>query len=455
MSIKHKIAGLATLWLVGILIAVNVTIYFAFIHITTDNERDSLSNRANSLMKKVQFTEALQGKQMDLLQSFVLENSMIRLLDQNGSIQQQFQSDDALTAIESKRVQAVETELYQLSKVKVLVARTPAIVSGQVVGTLELAEKLDSLNENIGILISILMLTSLGAIGMSVIGGLWLAKWILRPISSMVKTMEDIEKSLVFHKIPIQDGGNDELYAMASTFNRMMDRIQVSFFRQQQFVYDASHELKTPLTIIEGYARMLQRWGLQDEVKGREAVANIYSEAVRMKQLTQQLLDLATLEQEQQLEREEMELVGFCKNTVALLQNSYPREISVQTTKDRISCRADPSKMKQLLLILLDNAIKYSKEEIKIILSEVQPDDGEPVGVEIRVIDYGIGIQMEELPRVFERFYRIDSSRFRKTGGTGLGLSIAGEIVKLHNGTIDIQSDKHSGTEVIVFLPFR
>jgi signal transduction histidine kinase len=111
--------------------------------------------------------------------------------------------------------------------------------------------------------------------------------------------------------------------------------------------------------------------------------------------------------------------------------------------------------MKQLLLILLDNAIKYSKKEIKIILTEVKPDDGEPVGVEIRVVDNGIGIQMEELPRVFERFYRIDSSRFRKTGGTGLGLSIANEIVKLHNGTIDIQSVKNAGTEVIVFLPIR
>ncbi|TXK74022.1 HAMP domain-containing histidine kinase [Paenibacillus sp. N3.4] len=453
MSIKHKIAGLATLWLVGILIVVNLSIYFAFIHITTDNERDNLINRAASLLKKVQFSEVVQGKNMDVFQSFLLENNMIRLLDGTGHTLQELHGDDRLTAIETKSVQSDESELYQLRGVKVLVARVPVHVGDQLVGTLEIAEKLDSLAENIAILISILMLTSLGAIGMSVIGGLWLSKWILRPITSMVKTMEDIEKSLVIHKIPMQNSGKDELYSMVSTFNRMMDRLQVSFYRQQQFVYDASHELKTPLTIIVGYARMLQRWGLQDAEKGREAVANIYTEAERMKHLTQQLLDLASLEQEQQLKFEQIDFVSFSKNTAALLHDSYQREVIVQNTVDTILCRADAAKMKQLLVILLDNAIKYSNDEITILLTEEKSMNGELDGIEIRIRDRGIGIPLEELPRVFERFYRVDSSRFRKTGGTGLGLSIASEIVKLHNGTIDIQSAKHVGTEVIVFLP--
>ncbi|TVY07043.1 sensor histidine kinase [Paenibacillus cremeus] len=453
MSIKYKIAWLTTLWLTGILLVVNVTIYIAFLEITTDNERDYLTTRAETLLQKVPFANAVEGKDIDIVQSFLPDYGLIRWIDPMGQIVRQVQTDDQVTQIKSKFVQSAQTELYQLEGQKVLAARIPTFVEGQTVGTLEILEKMDSLTENISILISILTLTTFGAVGMSILGGFWMSKWILRPISGMAKTMEHIEKSLVFRKIPIREGGHDELHALASTFNRMMDRIQESFVRQQQFVSDASHEMKTPLTIIEGYARMLQRWGLQDETKGREAIVNIYTEAVRMKGLTQQLLDLASMKQEEKLMLEQVELVSLCKNTAELMQVAYHRPVVVQTSATPIFLRADTSRIKQLLMILLDNALKYSKEEVFIQLARIESTDCKDSGVELRVKDRGVGIPSEELARVFERFYRVDPSRHRKTGGAGLGLSIAKEIVALHGGSIRIESEQQAGSEVIVQLP--
>jgi two-component system sensor histidine kinase ArlS len=451
MSIKYKIALLTTLWLVGILLAVNITVYFAFLRITTDYEQELLTKRAHTLLEKAHPTELIQGKSNDLLQSYLPDNGMIRLLDAKGQPVQTLQNEVSIGRLQPETVTSDDSELYRESTGDILMVRIPIVAGTQFLGTIELAEKLDVIRENINTLISILTLCSLGAVGMSLLGGLYLSKWILRPISGMVRIMEDIEQSLVFRKIPLKDGGKDELYAMASTFNRMMNRLEESFYRQQQFVSDASHELKTPLTVIEGYANMLRRWGLKDEIKGREAVESIYSEAVRMKQMTQQLLDLAAVENETQLTMDKLELISLSKEAAELLRKLYRREIKVSSTSQVMFVQGDTVKLNQLLLILLDNALKYSKASIELFLSEKETGQK---GIEIRVKDHGIGIAKEELPRVFERFYRVDPSRHRKTGGTGLGLSIARNIVHMHGGTIEIKSEEHVGTEVIVFIPF-
>lgn len=236
---------------------------------------------------------------------------------------------------------------------------------------------------------------------------------------------------------------------MTATFNRMMERLEESFQSQQQFVSDASHELNTTLMIIEGYANMLRRWGTRDEDIHKESIESIYEETQRMRTMTQQLLTLASSQQKDPEPHERIEMIGCCQQVVAHLKPVHDRQISILTEEKEIWLDANLTKMKQLLVILLDNALKYSSDEIEIGLSTDEKD------VYIRVKDYGIGIPEGQIKRVFERFYRVDSSRHRKTGGTGLGLPIAKAITDAHQGTIRMESVEGEGTVVIVTLPQR
>ncbi|RUT31592.1 HAMP domain-containing histidine kinase [Paenibacillus zeisoli] len=455
MTIKKKVVFLTTLWLIGILVAFNITVFYAFLKITTQNEKDLLMERVEGIFEKAGPEDILGGRRAELLTSFLPDDGMIRVLDNQEKEIQMLQNDDDIVPMEREAVKKPESELYYQRKGTVLVVRVPILLNGSVAGTIEMGESLKSIKNNISILISILVLASLGAIGLSLIGGIYLSKWISRPISGMVTTMEEIEQSLEFRKIPLRPGATDELSMMGSTFNRMIDRLEENFARQQQFVSDASHELKTPLTSIEGYANMLRRWGLRDEERGREAVEHIYSEAVRMKEMTQQLLDLASTEDRARYRPETVELVELSRKTAQLLDKVYSRQIEVRTSAEELYLNADPSRISQLLLILLDNALKYSKDPVELSVS-VQDDPGvDQQGIEIRVKDSGIGIPQQELNRVFERFYRVDSSRHRKTGGTGLGLAIAKNLVELHRGSIRIESEENVGTEMIVFIPIH
>ena len=270
---------------------------------------------------------------------------------------------------------------------------------------------------------------------------------IMRPISNMIKTMEEIEKSGVPKKINIQNETRDELQTMASTFNRMIERLQESMARQSQFVSDASHELKTPLTVIKSYANLLRRHGLENKEMADEAIHAIHSEATRIQKMTETFLDLANLEQENVLEMNKVDLVSLSESILKQLKDVYKREITLRFEENPITIYADELKIKQVIIILLDNAIKYSNEQIEVFINR------DSQHAKIRIKDYGIGIPKKEIENIFERFYRVDKARSRETGGSGLGLHIAKSIIKLHKGEIKINSKEGSGTTVELFLP--
>ena len=306
---------------------------------------------------------------------------------------------------------------------------------------------LEFLQGNRNVILSVFIICTVWALLFSTFGGIFVARMILKPISSMIETMEAVEGSLTLKKMPLPRQNQDELYKLTAAFNRMVERIEESLIRQRKFVSDASHELKTTLTIIESYASMLRRWGMEDVQVQKEAIETIYQEAIRVKKMTLQLLDLAATENKDELSVETFDLVSFCERIARLVKKLDNRHIEVITVEEELIITADPMKMKQLFLILLDNAMKYSKE-----LIEIRLEDGSEA-VSIRLRDYGIGIPDADISHVFERFYRVDLARHRKTGGTGLGLSIAKSIVQQHHGIISIASEEGKGTEVIIRLP--
>jgi len=241
----------------------------------------------------------------------------------------------------------------------------------------------------------------------------------------------------------------DELKNVAVAINEMLDRINESYAAQARFVSDASHELRTPIAVIQGYANLLDRWGTEDENTLLESVAAIKDEAENMKDLVEQLLFLARGDSNRINIIFEMielsELVEEVVNEFRLIDDKH--EFKVDCNK--VTVEADRGLLKQVLRILVDNAIKYTDSDGDILLSAVSEDDF----AKLSVSDSGIGINPEILPNVFDRFVRADESRTRATGGAGLGLSIAQWIAARHSGHIEVLSREGIGTRITLVLP--
>jgi two-component system sensor histidine kinase ArlS len=333
------------------------------------------------------------------------------------------------------------------------------------IGMLEIGRNLLKYNDYKQPLIIILTFTSLSILIVSIIGGSYFyTKHLFKPLQHLAGTMEGIHRDGNFQRLPsVVDARSNELDQLVRIFNEMIARLEAHFVLQKQFVMDASHELRTPLTIIESYSNLLRRWGGDDPKLREEAVETIHSEAIRLKGLTTTLLELIVLNPVEDRESwgdynltellaslaQSIQLAFERNMTCTWLPSSEGQSITASTglTGEDIYLYGSTEKIRQLFIILLDNAIKYSDAAIAI---EVQAQTDT---VAVRIIDHGIGIPEEELESIFERFYRVDKARNRKTGGIGLGLAIAQSIVKTHHGTIEIASILHTGTTVTVHLP--
>lgn len=240
-----------------------------------------------------------------------------------------------------------------------------------------------------------------------------------------------------------------ELQGLAAAINSMLDRINDSYRSQIRFVSDASHELRTPISVIEGYANLLDRWGKHDEKTLDESIHAIKDEAANMKSLVEQLLFLARGDNNtMHLEREDFDLGGLVKESLRetqMIDSGHDFTSNVES----VSIYADKGLIKQALRILLDNAIKYTDAGGMITLSVSEKDHF----VFLTVQDEGIGISPESVSHVFDRFYRADQSRAKSTGGTGLGLSIARWIAERHGGHMEVLSRQGLGTRISLVIP--
>ena len=231
----------------------------------------------------------------------------------------------------------------------------------------------------------------------------------------------------------------------------MLDRIERSYNSQKQFVSDASHELRTPISVIRGYTDMLKRWGKDDPEVLEEGIEAISQETEGMKDLVESLLFLARHDKKTLM----MEISVF--DSSELLWEVQKEETMVHTgfsfeirDMDKVNIKADRNMMKQVLRILCDNAVKYSAPESTVTLSCNDELNGYCC---LSVRDTGQGISPEDLPKIFDRFYRSDEARRKDTGGHGLGLSIARIIVVAHGGKIKVRSKQGIGTVFSVLLP--
>lgn len=256
-----------------------------------------------------------------------------------------------------------------------------------------------------------------------------------------------------FIEVPIE--GPKEIQQLASTMNEMNRKVTSSLQSQRDFVANVSHEFKTPLTSIQGFAHAIYEGAVDTEEKRRKAAGVILSETDRLNSLVNELLVLAKLD----AGMIEMELAQIDMNQVIdnLLEKfQYQIENAQLTVHKEYRLKrhilADGEQISQVFSNLIDNAIKYSKEGGAIMIKTGQAG----AFARIEVCDTGIGISLEDRKRIFERFYQVDKSR--KGGpdrGVGLGLAIAHQIVQSHGGIIEVESEKNKGSTFVVKLPLN
>ena len=244
--------------------------------------------------------------------------------------------------------------------------------------------------------------------------------------------------------------GDSEFKGLEDAINKLLDRMRDSYRQQARFVSDASHELRTPISVIQGYANMLDRWGKSDESVLDESIAAIKSESENMKNLVEQLLFLARgINGKTQLTITEFSLNNMIKEVVEESKMIDDKHIYSYISCEEVNVYGDIGLLKQTARILVENAAKYTEAGEDILLKTGINDKGEPY---FSIQDNGIGMDAEDVPHIFERFFRADTARVRKNGGTGLGLSIAKWIIDNHKGYFSVLSRKEIGTRITVYL---
>jgi len=241
-----------------------------------------------------------------------------------------------------------------------------------------------------------------------------------------------------------------EVRELARTCDMMLDRLSQAWEQQRQFASNASHELRTPLTIVQGYLQSVLRRGSNLTEPQREALETAASEAERTIRLLQDLLDLARAETDKlHLQLESLVLKDLVAEVAVMAQRYSDRVILIEAEASTLQVRADRNRLEQVLLNLIDNALKYSDSSQPVTLKLDQ------LGSQtiIQVCDKGCGIPLPHQTRIFERFYRVDEARARTTGGYGLGLSIVKTLVDSMGGSVTVRSKLGEGSIFTVTLP--
>ncbi len=293
----------------------------------------------------------------------------------------------------------------------------------------------------------VLLSTISGIIIMSLIGMLSINKF-LKPVYKATEFIKNFEFNNLSERIEIENK-NDEFGILIQAFNNMLTRIERSFIQQSRFVSDASHELRTPISVIKGYISLLDRWGKNDPSVLQESIDHIKEEISNMANLIEKLLFLARGESQHLKICNEM---FFLKDLIeeliidTKLLSSKPINYNFNTNT---AIYADKKFFKQMLRALIDNSMKFTDKNGKINIEAYFENNS----LILKVMDNGIGIRAENMPHLFDRFYRADEDRSKDTGGSGIGLSVVKWIVELYNGSISVKSEIGKGSCFTIMFP--
>jgi two-component system OmpR family sensor kinase len=333
--------------------------------------------------------------------------------------------------------------------VRLRVLSRPIVLAGRLAGTIQVAQSQVALDDTLLATRNVLAIASLSLLLLAAVGGAFLARAALHPIQTITQTTRRITQAQdLSQRIPVTVP-NDEVGRLTETINGMLARLEELFKAQQRLVADVSHDLRTPLTTIQGNVDLLRRGAADDPATRASTLRAIADETARMRRLVNDLLLLAQADAGLKLYRLPVEVDTLLLEVYRQAQG-LAQGVTVRLgAEDQASVSGDADRLRQLLLNLVDNALKHAPAGSGEVTLTLRRSGG---WVQVGVEDNGAGIPPEDLPHIFERFYRADPSRSRP-GGSGLGLAIAKWVAEAHGGRIEVESQVGRGSTFTVWLP--
>lgn len=456
MSIRLRLTLLYIAILAITLIVFGVTLYIIQSRVTLDMTQATLAHQVDEIANVLRrFPPPPNGAPLMTMpgrwtQTRNLEGVVLRrtadLSDTTLPL-----SDAGLRAVQAgaawvEMAQVDDDPLLIYSRVVRLPERAPEII--------QVAAPIVEREQSLSTLRLILIIGGLLAITVAFAIGWGLAGAALQPIHRITRTAQAIGAERDFHRRVQHTGPNDEVGQLATTFNTMLTELESAYRQveqaleaQRRFVADASHELRTPLTTIRGNIELLRQDVPMDEKERADVLADTKEEVARLIRLVNQLLVLARADAGRTLRREPLPLKPLIEDVCRQTKSLAPRRTITAEVADEVLVLADRDALKQVLLILLDNALVHTPTSALISVTAACRASG----ITIQIRDTGPGIAPSLLPHIFERFYRGDVSRSR--GGAGLGLSIAKELIEAQKGTLTVTSQVGQGSVFTVTLP--
>jgi len=455
-SIRFRLTAWYAAVLAGILVLFSIAIYAGLSHFLRRNLRDSVARNAQEIGSIVRENAGEQGAiPREIGEHFSPESDDlgIRVLDATGTQVYTSGPTEMFPTWSGPPAAAgrVSDFYYSPKGSPEIFIRTQQVIADS--GDkyfVQVAASLGSTNEILNELLAVVALGLLLATAVAVTGGFFLIRSSLKPLDSMATRAQKITSRSLNERMPVLQTG-DELQQLSLSLNRMIERLEDAFHHISRFSADASHELRTPLTIMRGELETaIQKPSVDPEA--REVLGTVLEETVRLSKIVDQLLTMARLDAgEAFLELSRFDFSALVRTTVEhmrLLADEKKLFLKIETSKP-IQMEGDQSRLQQVIVNLLDNAIKYTPEGGSVTVSV----DAKANAAVLKVTDTGIGISEAAQAHIFERFYRTDKARSRRLGGTGLGLSIVKSIGAAHGGQVSVQSIEGRGTTFSFAIP--
>jgi len=387
-------------------------------------------------------------------------DTRIRILDAHGTVlvdslgaeQGAALASDPLVAEALQGQYASQTGSEGPRSVPAMSVALPVLVDGRLAGVIYLSQPLRDVTAVLHDLRARWLLSTAIALALSGVVGLLLSGAIVRPLRRLTAAAGAVARGQLDHQVPVRS--RDELGRLSQAFNDMTARLQAARQMQTDFVANVSHELRTPLTAIKGLVETLRQGAVDDPQVRDRFLETMESETDRLIRLVRDLLLLSHADSAALgLECEQLDLAQLAQATAGrLAAQAEARSLAlrVEAGPNCPPAWADPDRIEQVLVNLLDNALKYSHPGGAV---AIRVSAGPDRTVQVQVQDEGIGIPPEHLERIGQRFYRADQARSRSEGGSGLGLAIARALVEAHGGRLWLESRKGQGTLVTFTLP--